>query len=609
MMLRKSTLALGILAASLSLSLSSMAFAAVKNPDTFVLAVTGQPDTLDPAFAYDSASGEIIFQIYDGLIQYDGASVSDFKPMLATKVPDEDNGLISKDGLTYRFPIRKGVKFQNGDTLTPDDVEYTFERALLADPAGGPNWMLAEPLLGVQTIRDLFGFKLKDDQKLADAISPEKTKAIFDKVDKAITVDGEDVVFHLAQPYPQFINIISHGGSWASIISKKYTVKQGAWDGKATTWPKWFDLPKEKFALFDNAMGTGPFKLRKWDRSGEQILLDRHDDYFRGAAKFKTAVVKYIKDINTRKLMLQNGDADAINVPQVNISQVTGLDGVVVKRKLPAGTNIFMMFNQDVLTNGNEYAGSGKLDGKGIPDNFFADINVRKGFSCIFDHKVFVDQVLDGDGDVPVGPIPVNIKYANKENRMYKFDLKEAEKYFKKAFDGKLWDKGFKFILVYNAGNTTRQRACEMIRDYARRVNPKFEIEVRGVEWSTTLSARKEGRFPAYIMGWHNDYPDPHNFAFPLLHSQGDYVQFNGNTAVTLAKKDFDPVIEKAAKETNSSKRKALYYDIQEKFYDDAPLLMLYDATNTRAYRSWLKNVGFNQMWPGEGYYFWNLDK
>jgi len=117
----------------------------IKNPDTFISVTIGDVDTLDPAYAYDTASGTQIGAIYEPLLWYDGASTSKFVPVLAT----EWN--ISADGKTYRFKIRKGVKFHNGNDLTPEDVEYSFERGMVQDYGAGPQWMLFEPLLGIGT--------------------------------------------------------------------------------------------------------------------------------------------------------------------------------------------------------------------------------------------------------------------------------------------------------------------------------------------------------------------------------------------------------------------------------------------------------------------------
>jgi len=111
----------------------------IKNPDTFIQATIGDPDTLDPAAAYDTTSAQHIELVYDTLIRFDGESTTKYKPWLAT----EWN--VSADGKTYRFHIRKGVKFSNGNTLTPADVEYSIERGMVQDYSAGPQWMFFEP--------------------------------------------------------------------------------------------------------------------------------------------------------------------------------------------------------------------------------------------------------------------------------------------------------------------------------------------------------------------------------------------------------------------------------------------------------------------------------
>ena len=128
--------------------------AEVKNPDTLIIADIGTVDSLDPAWAYDTASGARIFNIYETLITFKNEKTDEFVPVLATEVPTVENGLISPDGLTYTFPIREGVKFHNGEILTPEDVEYSIERAMVQDRDGGPVWMLYEPLLGIHGSRD-----------------------------------------------------------------------------------------------------------------------------------------------------------------------------------------------------------------------------------------------------------------------------------------------------------------------------------------------------------------------------------------------------------------------------------------------------------------------
>ncbi|MDK2945517.1 MAG: peptide/nickel transport system substrate-binding protein, partial [Geotoga sp.] len=99
------------------LSALVFSFAAIPNPDTIIKREIGEPETLDPAYAYDTASGEVIFNIAENLVAYDGEALNKFVPMLSTVVPTVENGYLSEDGLTYTFVIREGVKFHNGNDL------------------------------------------------------------------------------------------------------------------------------------------------------------------------------------------------------------------------------------------------------------------------------------------------------------------------------------------------------------------------------------------------------------------------------------------------------------------------------------------------------------
>ncbi len=149
---------------------------AVKNPDTLILVRFGDPESLDPAYQYDTASGEIeLWHIYETLIMFNGSSTGQFVPMLATEVPSLANGGISKDGKTYTFKLRDGVKFHDGTPMTAEDVKYSLLRFMFMDRDGGPSWILLSPILGVEETRDDKG-TLKAD--------------LFTKADQAIKASG-----------------------------------------------------------------------------------------------------------------------------------------------------------------------------------------------------------------------------------------------------------------------------------------------------------------------------------------------------------------------------------------------------------------------------------
>src|SRR5688572_86648 len=94
----------------------------VRSPETFTNLEIGEVGSLDPAFPYDGSSQSVIQNAYETLIAFKGSSLSELEPRIAERVPTIANKLISADGKTYRFPIRKGIKFHDGSEVTPEDV-------------------------------------------------------------------------------------------------------------------------------------------------------------------------------------------------------------------------------------------------------------------------------------------------------------------------------------------------------------------------------------------------------------------------------------------------------------------------------------------------------
>ena len=577
--------ALLVIAAGIMLvaGMAVVSTAEVKNPDTLIVADIGTVDSLDPAWAYDTASGARIFNIYETLITFKGGSTDEFVPLLATKVPTVENGLISPDGLTYTFPIRKGVKFHNGEPLTPEDVEYSFERAMVQDRDGGPVWMLYEPLLGIHGSRDGNGNIIID----------------FEDIDRAVEVEGGSVVFHLKQPYPPFLAILAN--TWGSIVNKKFCVENGDWPGTADTWKEYNNPEPGKETLHGIACGTGPFKLERWEPGVETVIV-RFDDYWREPARLKRVMWKVVDEWTTRKLMFLAGDADIIYVPHAYVQELEGVKGINVAKNLPTLALSAAFFNFDINPEGNADIGSGKLDGEGIPPDFFADKDVRLGFAYSFDWETYLRDVFHNEALKPVGPIPEGIAYRNPDQETYYFDPAKAKAHFKKAWDGKVWEKGFKFTLLYNSGNTQREIAARIFEENVEALNPKFQIEVRPVDWSAYLKELVNRRLTLFIIGWLPDYADPHNFVHPFMHSQGDFSSFQSYSNPIV-----DELINRGIRTVDPEKRRSIYYQLQWIYHEDVPSVPLYQELLRHYERDWVHGWYYNPIYPNgeiQGYLY-----
>ena len=246
----------------------------------------------------------------------------------------------------------------------------------------------------------------------------------------------------------------------------------------------------------------------------------------------------------------------------------------------------------------NPDVGSGKLDGAGIPADFFADKDLRKAFAYAFDYEAFLRESMEGRATLAIGPAPEGlVKYNNSFNR-YHFDLEKAKEHFQKAWDGKVWEKGFKFTITYNTSGEMRQIASEILKRNVESLNPKFQIELRGVTWPAFLEKTAKRQMPMWARGWVADYADAHNFYFPFVHSQGRYALSQGYKNARA-----DELIEKAVAETDFSKRNALYQKVHNLMHEDAMQIYTVHPTGLWAMRSRVKGFADNPVYMGIYFY------
>jgi len=546
----------------------------VKNPDSFVTASFGDAVSLDPAVAYDNVSWAILNVTYSRLIGYDGTSLDKFVPDVAAAVPTVANGGISKDGRTYIFKIKSGIKFQNGDPLTAEDVAYSIQRNMVLDPDGGPAWIWYNIFLG----SDVNGSR-GDDGKI---------NVKFADIANAIQAKGNTIVFKLKDPFPAFISVLA--GDWASIVDRKFVVANGGWDGTEATWQKYNNPATGKEALYDKVNGSGPYKLDSWDKN-IQIKVERFDGYFGKKPALKYGIRKVVSEWSTRKLMLEQGDADYADVNATNYPEMENEKGITIFRQLPTLTLTGIHFNMKINTKDNPATYSGQLDGQGVPTDFFADPNVRLGFTYAWDEQTALKQIMNGNAIDPVTPYPVGLPYKNAKLASKPFDLKMAADSFKKAFGGKLWDTGFKLDILYNTGNQVRELGAKMLAENISSLNPKFQVTVRGVEWAEYTNDNKNKQLPIYFMGWNPDYPDPSDYSNPYQSSSG---YFSGRAGYSNA--DADKLVAAAAIETNPAQRQTMYYKLQDIWLQDDIAIIYAQPTVNHYFKNWVKGYYYNAM-------------
>jgi peptide/nickel transport system substrate-binding protein len=622
-----------------------------KDPTTYVSAQIGEPETLDPALAYETAGGEIIQNVYETLVFYDGIATDKFLPQLA------ESWELSDDGTVWTFKIREGVKFHDGADMTPSDVAYSFQRGLLYGGTAGPQWLLAEPFLGVgvddvSLLVDPEG-NLYDDQATLAAADPEVLKAACEKVTGAIVADDAagTVTMTLAQPWGPFLPTIAQ--SWGSVLDQDWAVANGGWDGSCDTWQNYYAVASESDPLTTIMNGTGPFKFDHWTQ-GEELVLTRNDDYWREPAKLERIVFKSVDEWGTRFAMLQAGDADFVDVPAENRSQVdemvgsisvfdlatnayedevevcaydpsqtgadrwtpcaageTGTGGpmhLYIGRPSVVSQDLFFTFNVAETSN---YVGSGKLDGNGIPLDFFSDVHVRKGFAYAFDWETYISDVFDGEAVQQPVLARAGMAGYDAEAPVYTLDLDKSAEEFKLADvdkdgvpagddpEGDIWTTGFRLQALYNQGNTSRQAISEILAANLATVNELFSVETVGLPWPTFLRTLRASEAPYFTSGWQEDIHDPHNWYQPYM--VGTYA---GRQALPDdLKTQFRDILNRGVAETDPAKRDVIYKEANQLYYDTLPTLLLATATSHGFYARYVKGIVPNPVFSGEYYY------
>jgi peptide/nickel transport system substrate-binding protein len=601
-----------------------------KNPDTYMVVTgAGWPETMDPAWAYDTASSGVQNNIYEGMIWFKRERTDEFVPVLAT------DWEVNEAGDVWTFNIREGVTFHEGGTLEPHDVAYSVHRALLQDRIDGPHWMTLEAFFGLYSIEglasEIAGVEAFEDVPQAALIET------CERVKQAVVADDEagTVTYNLHTPTPWFLAMLANAFLGAT-VDQEWMAENGAWDGSCETWVDYHDPLVQDTILFDQANGTGPYKLDHWT-AGEEIVLVANEDYWRtepiweggpsGPPSIKRVVLQNIPEWGTRRAMFEAGDADFIYTPSQYRPQLEPYfkricypdesceegnpEGYIkVYRDMPIPAMTPAQFNWQInVEGGNPYVGSGQLDGNGIPPDFFGDIHVRQAFNYCFDFQAMIDEALAGEGVQAQGPIIQGMMgYREGEDPLFSYDPDKCVEEFKQAFDGQVWDNGFYVQLAYNEGNDTRRLASEILKAGVEAVNPKFTLALVNMPWPVLLNSRRQGVLPVYVGGWLEDFHDPHNWVHPFLHSEGGYGRVINLPEEMAA--EFDTMIEEAAAYTAVDDRRPIYEQIQLRAQEEAVVIWMYQPVGRYHLQESIKGFYFNPAYSGKTYsYVYALSK
>ncbi|MBZ9715013.1 ABC transporter substrate-binding protein [Deinococcus multiflagellatus] len=543
--------------------LASVASASVPK-DTLVFMSAGDISTLDPGATYDVFSSGLVDQMYETLVTYRGTSIRDLEPLLATR------WTISNGGTTYTFDLRRNVKFHSGATMTCADAEYTFERNLVTNSGASGNWFLSEALLGS-------GANANDDKSVTWA-----------RIDHSVECNAAgQLVFTLPRVDPAFLAKLAYSGQ--AIIEKNYTAGLGEWSGTERDWKAWVGKDLSGSNLSKKPNGTGPYRLVKAEP--DVHLFEASNVYWGPVPAIRHVIRQRVPELAARQQAFLRGDADFIEGASrsVDEAQVRGKPGVTWVDELPNVGAAAIVMNQNISA--PSLLGSGKLDGKGIPANFFSDVNVRRAFNAAFNAQQFIREVQDGKGAVRTMLLPDSFPGYDAGVGTFRYDAAAAAAYFKKAWGGQVWNNGFTLTANYRADTPAAQAAMELLKKNVEALNPKFRINLLPKPWSELFAASLRGEEAMVLIGWAPDYADPDNFMSTFYASDGFY-----SPSSHLKDAQMDQWLKAARATVNTAERNRLYSLVGRRAYEQAPYIVLPAPVGYAFYRSEVQGWMFNPM-------------
>src|SRR5712691_6832043 len=281
---------------------------------------------------------------------YDHLAVRDLKTRRV--VPNLATSWTNIDDTTWEVKLRQGVKFHDGTPFTARDVKATFDRVL--DPT----------------------------KKMTARGNHAKIKAVD-------IIDDHTVRFRTDGPYPLFVERLT-----AQVMQSDKVIRE-----KGHEW------------MQEHPVGTGPYKLVKWNRKQEHQLV-RNDDYWGPKPAFKHLRIRIIPEKATEIAELLSGGVDIIKAVPPDQMDVINKSGQARTGTSPILRTAMLQLDQA---------------GRGGP-NPFTDRRVRQAVNLAVDADAVIKHVLNGLGDrvaTAVNPMAFGFDPSVKP---YKQDIARAKK-------------------------------------------------------------------------------------------------------------------------------------------------------------------------------------
>lgn len=388
----------------------------------------------------------------------------------------------------WEFKLRKGVKFHNGNDFDAEDVRYTILRAR--------DWPQSRQTAEVATVKDVVivdPHTIRIETTVPDAILPTRLISIY-------ILDKETCEPHT-------------------------TAGDEAW-------------------LSTHAIGTGPYKLEKWER-GSFCQITAFAEHWRG--KPTVEKIRYVAVSNdaTRVAKFLDGEIDILsNVPVRDVERVRATPGYRVISK-PSLRLIYLGLD------------TGRDESPSIassPPNPLLDLRVRQAIYQAIDMDLIVEKVMSRQAAVADQLFPQGVIGHIKDLGRPPLDRDAARALLAEAG----YPEGFDIRLdAPNDRYVNDDEVAAAIAGQLAKINIRVQVNARPK--SSFFADEQNGLLSFFLIGWTNPNGDGYGTFDHLLHTVDQEKRLGmANLCTRYSNPELDRLTEAAASEFDPEKRTQL---------------------------------------------------
>ncbi len=387
------------------------------------------------------------------------------------------------DACAYTFHLREGVKWHDGAPVTAADVKFTIEAIM--DPDNGA-----------------------------------ENAPNYEDVEEISVLDEKTVFFRLSAPNAAFLEYMT-----MPVLPRHLL------EGEDMQTSDFFRAP----------VGTGPYRLERWD-PGQSIVLVKNPDYYLGCPKIDRIVFKIVEDDNAQAIQLGSGELDLALLDPRSAQNFQDREGFV---------------RYDMTT----------ADYRGILFNFRNDYwtenrDLIPAVCCAIDREAIIGSVLLGQGAPAYGPLQRSV-YNNEDVEQYGYDPARAREILEAAGctmgPGGYYERGggeVGFAISVMPGEQDRIDIAQAAAQQLRQAGIHCTVDLPAkIDWAGQM---------AVLIGWGSPFDaDDHTYKVFGTDKGANYSGYSNEKV--------DEYLALARRTTVPEERRTYYARFQEELAKDPP--------------------------------------